>query len=349
MKFPSTNRELFKVNEEVELKLVIKNVQTLYIKIFEFNTETYYKKRLAPFNTTLNLDGLVAAEEETKTYDRPALIQFEDTFKFPQLKGKVGLFIIEFIGNGINARAIVKKGSLSLLHRPTVAGHLAYILDEDKKICSGPDTGIHFDGKYYESNPEKNGRIFIPYGPSVHSDKCILIHEGFAMLGSFSRLTEQYDLKVAMHLNHEEVLLGQKASVVIRPSLFINQRTASLELIKNPKVTLTTMNFTDKVPVTKTFDNIQVANNKDIVVDFQVPPYLQNVTVVFSCEVKNLSKQTTESFSRSENFQIETHEGNDYIKELYLRKVAQHDYAVYCLGKNGEPKVNTQVHVNVYK
>lgn len=190
LKFPSTNKELFKVNEEVELKLVIKNVQTLYIKIFEFNTETYYKKRLAPFNTTLNLDGLVAAEEETKTYDRPALIQFEDTFKFPQLNGKVGLFIIEFIGNGINARAIVKKGSLSLLHRPTVAGHLAYILDEEKKICSGPNTGIHFDGKYYESNPEKNGRVFIPYGSSVKSDKCILIHQGFAMLGSFSRLTE---------------------------------------------------------------------------------------------------------------------------------------------------------------
>jgi len=190
LKFPSSNKEIFKVNEEVQLKLVIKNVQTLYIKLFEFNTETYYKKKLAPFNTQLNLDGLVAAEEETRVYDKSSLIQFEDTFKFPQLTGKVGLFIIEFIGNGVNARAVVKKGSLSLLHKPTVAGHLAYILDEDKNICSGSATGIHFEGKYYESNPEKNGRVFIPYAASVQNNKCILIHEGFAMLGNFKRLTE---------------------------------------------------------------------------------------------------------------------------------------------------------------
>jgi len=164
LRFPSTNKEIFKVDEQVNLRLVIKNVPTLYIKIFEFNTETYYKKRLAPFNTSLNLDGLVAAEEETRNYDKSPLIQFEETFVFPQLKDRVGLFIIEFIGNGVNARAIVKKGSLSLLHKPTVAGHLAYILDEDKKICKGANTGIQFDGKYYESNAEKNGRIFIPYG-----------------------------------------------------------------------------------------------------------------------------------------------------------------------------------------
>lgn len=124
------------------------------------------------------------------------------------------------------------------------------------------------------------------------------------MLGQFTRLTEQYRLTAAMHLSHEEVLLGQKASVVVRPSLFINSRTASLELLKNCKVTLTTMNFTDRVPVTKTFDSITVANNKDVVVDFQVPPYLSSVSVQFSCEVKNLTKQTTETFSESKTFNI---------------------------------------------
>jgi hypothetical protein len=347
LNFPPTNRELFKVDEEVELKLIVKNVQTLYIKIFEFNTETYYKKKLAPFNTSLNLDGLVAAEEETRTFDKPALIKFEETFKFPSLKGRVGLFIIEFIGNGINARAIIKKGSLSLLHKPTVAGHLAYVLDENKKICNGPQTGIHFEGQYYEAQQEKNGRIFIPYGSSVQANKCVLMNDGFAMLGSFTRLTEQYSLKVAMALNHEEVLLGQKASVMIRPSLFINGRAASLELLKNSKVTLTTLNFTDKVPVTKTFENLTVQNNKEVIVDFQVPPYLQNISVTFSCDVKSLTKQSTESFSEHQDFSIETHESDLKNKDFYLRKEGAHDYTVYCLGKNGEPKANQEVNVQL--
>ena len=268
LSFSPTNRELFTVAEGVELKLTLKNVPTLYIKIFEFNTETYYKKTLAPFNTSLNLDGLVAAEELTRTFEHSPLLKFEESFTFPSLEGRVGLFIIEFIGNGVNARAIVKKGSLSLLHKPTVAGHLAYVLDEKKNICKGPKTGIHFDGQYYEANPERNGRIFIPYGNSVKADKAVLLHDGFAMLGTFTRLTESYSLKVAMNLNHEEVLLGQNASVLIRPSLFISGRTASLELLKNVRVTLTTTNFTDKVPVTKNFENLTVLNSKEVVVDF---------------------------------------------------------------------------------
>jgi hypothetical protein len=134
----------------VELKLEIKNVQTLYIKIFEFNTETYYKKTLQPFNTGVNLDGLVASTERVveEFKDRPTNKKYIETFSFPELDGKIGLFIVEFIGNGLSARAVIKKGSLSMIHKPTIAGHLAYVLDENKKICTGENnrTGIFFDG-----------------------------------------------------------------------------------------------------------------------------------------------------------------------------------------------------------
>lgn len=32
---------------------------------------------------------------------------------------------------------------------------------------------------------------------------------------------------------------------------------------------------------------------------------------------------------------------------MYLRKVGEHDYSVYCLGKNGEPKPNTPIIINL--
>ena len=148
----------------MQLDVEIKNIQTLYVKIFEFNTETYYKKNLQPFNTAVNLDGLVAAEEQNVDYSYPPNKKHIERFTFPSITNKIGLFIVEFIGNGKSARAIIKKGSLSLLQKPTVAGHLAYILDHKKQICTGPRTGIWFDGEYYEAQAEKQGRIFIPYG-----------------------------------------------------------------------------------------------------------------------------------------------------------------------------------------
>lgn len=132
----------------------LKNIQTLYVKCFEFNTETYYKKTLAPFNTSLNLDGLVTTNEKTYDFTNPSNKKFIEHFKFPELNGKVGLFIVELIGNGMSARAVIKKGSLSLIHKATIAGHLAYILDENKKICTGPKTGLYFENEYYEANPD---------------------------------------------------------------------------------------------------------------------------------------------------------------------------------------------------
>ena len=123
----------------------IKNIKSLHVKIFEFNTETYYKKNLMPFNTGVNLDGLDASESLKFTYEHVSNIRHREEFRLPQLTNKVGLFIVEMIGNGVSARAVIKKGSLSLVHRSTVAGHLAYILDAKKNICVGEKTGVWFD------------------------------------------------------------------------------------------------------------------------------------------------------------------------------------------------------------
>lgn len=58
-----------------------------------------------------------------------------ENFEFEELKDKIGLFIIEFSGNGYMSRAVIKKGSLSLVHKATSSGHMAYIIDADRKIC----------------------------------------------------------------------------------------------------------------------------------------------------------------------------------------------------------------------
>jgi hypothetical protein len=208
LRFIESNREFYRVDEPVSLTLEIKNIPTLYAKIFEFNTETYYKKTLQPFNTSVNLDGLVASGEKVYEYKYPPNKKVIQTFDFPELAGKIGLFIVELIGNGMSARAVIKKGSLSFIHKPTIAGHLAYILDENKRICKGSNTGIYFDGQYYKA---EEGKIFIPYGKQVLTSKVILMNNGFAQLSDFSRQTEEYEFKALIAINPESILIGKKA------------------------------------------------------------------------------------------------------------------------------------------
>jgi len=59
IEFKDSNNEKFNIEESVTLKLKIKNVPELVVKVFEFNTETYYKKNLKPFDTSINLHGMV--------------------------------------------------------------------------------------------------------------------------------------------------------------------------------------------------------------------------------------------------------------------------------------------------
>lgn len=184
--FLPENQDKFRVDEPVYLWLDVKNVSTLHCKVFEFNTLTYYRKTMKPFDTSIDLDGLESTI--TRKYDFehvPSVCRRKEKFDFQELQGKVGLFIIEFVGNGRSARAMVKKGSLSLIHKATIAGHLATLLDEDRKVCKGPNTGIWLEKKYYASKDD--GSIFIPYSTHVLQTDLIMVHDEFAQLGEFTR------------------------------------------------------------------------------------------------------------------------------------------------------------------
>ena len=87
----------------------------------------------------------------------------------------MGLFIVELIGNGHSSRAVIKKGNLSLIHKSTMAGHAAYILDDKKNVCSGPKTGLWFDGQYFAADPGKGGRILVPFSKQAKSAKAIVM------------------------------------------------------------------------------------------------------------------------------------------------------------------------------
>jgi hypothetical protein len=50
------------------------------------------------------------------------------------------------------SRAVVKKGSLSLIHRSTANGHMAFIIDSERRICKSEGTGVWIEKKFYECN-----------------------------------------------------------------------------------------------------------------------------------------------------------------------------------------------------
>ena len=58
---------------------------------------------------------------------------------------------------------MIKKGSLSYVMKPNQTCMDFYVIDENKEICKQAGTGIWVSGFFYPANPEKGGKIEIPY------------------------------------------------------------------------------------------------------------------------------------------------------------------------------------------
>lgn len=318
----SFNRESFRPDETIKLAVDLKNVPTLYVKVFEFNSLNYFKKMKQPFRTDVNLDGLIATKEFVYEFDEIPQKKHRQIFDFPHLDDKVGVFIVELIGNGYSSRATIKKGTLSLVHKSTIAGHLAYIIDQNHHICCSEDTGIWYNNQYFKADTDKGGRILIPYEKYSSSDQAILVHEGFAHLEHFNRRSEEYVFDTNFILHPESLVMGNEATLLIRPKLTLNgRRCNNKDLLEKCSAILTTTTFVDNIPVTKTFDKLEVDDNNEIPIDFQVPPNLQHVKVTFNCEVKNITKGTTEKFSRHKEYSLSTNTNNVKYYECFLRKM----------------------------
>ena len=355
IEFLPTNKTEFGADQPVHLDLRLKNVAQLLVRVFEINSENYYRQHLAAFRSDLNLEGLLPAQERVFTYDQAPQRVHLEAFDFPELTHSRGLFVIEFIGNGFSSRAIIKKGSLTLLHQPTIAGHIAYVIDESRRICRpapspAPPTGLFLQGKFYEADPH-TGKIVIPYAPPGRqaTAKAVVSHAGLAALTDFTRLAETYSLQTAFLMSDEAFVVGNKAKLLVRPALYLNFRQADLRLLKNVVITISTFNSIDSVPTTKRFENIEFSpSSPEFTAEFQVPSKLDYISVELKAEITPASGSDKIRLSSSMRKDVNlTHQSAVHFVEAYLRKNSQGAYEVSVLGKNGEPQTGHQVFITV--
>ena len=132
--FAFTNKTDFATDEAVSLDLHVKNVPNMLVKVFEVNTGTVYKTRLAEIDTDINLDGLVANTERNLKYEDNPFRRVPRKYDFPELN-KPGVYVIDFIGAGRSSRALIRKGRLRSLVSTGPAGQSVGPRDRRTEPC----------------------------------------------------------------------------------------------------------------------------------------------------------------------------------------------------------------------
>jgi hypothetical protein len=340
-----SNKRTFKGKEPVSLTLLVKNVPELLYKVFEIDTETYYKRNKSEISDSLDLDGLIPEKSYKISYPQKKHHQHLEVFTFDDITNKEkGVFIIEFVGGGVSSRAVIRKGTLELLVQEHFQGFRLYIIDEEKRICNGTRTGIIVDGKFHKTN--EKGYVLMPFGENYLSTQAILTHEGFNSLADLNLTTENYSLNAAVVFNEESIIAGRKLRIILKTKLYLNESLITLKKFEEFNAEIQLTNY-EGITNYKHFKDIKLSDSEDYVLEFIVPPMLTRLEVRANGKLKNLlNKDVDVSFA--ETIAINRDENTDKFITCHLNHDAQ-GYYVELRGKNGENIPNRQIVIQFYK
>ncbi len=337
--FDATNPQTLAPADSVSLDVWVKNVPRLTVKIFELNTAACYTNSTEPIGTDIDLDGLVAAQQQVHEFDAPPLHRVKRTFKLPEIAAKRGVWVVEFIGNGRSSRALVRKGHLSVITRDSSAGNVLTVLDEERRVI--PNAAATFAGREFRAG--ENGEVVLPF-TAQPGPQPLVVHDGtgFASLQTVALAGEAFALQAAFHVDREALVAGARAVLAVRPDVRLNGEAVSVALLENVQLTLTSTTL-DGIASTKALAPFKLEDGVEAVLEFPVPERLATVQATLSAEVKSMLDGRKIPLSSAWTFKVNEIDRTAHVSDLHLGRTAN-GWFVEERGKNGEPKPERPVH-----
>ena len=335
--FAHTNKTEYGPDEAVGLDLYVKNVSTLIVKVFEVNTQNFYRENLTEIGTEINLDGLVANSETTHVYQEPALRRVQRHFEFPGLNRR-GVYVIDFIGNGMSSRALIRKGKLRYLVRTGAAGQVFTVLDEKNQRV--PDATLWLGGTLY--TPNETGHIVTPFSSQPGRQPIVLSMGKFSSLEYLQHESETYRLVAGMYVDRESLLSRKTAELVIRPSLLLNETPVSFQVLEDLRLLIVSRDH-DGVATSKEVSDLKLLDDRETRFQFAVPQRLASIQFVLKGKVQNLNQNRKQDVEVTQSYSINEIDRTEKTEDLHLLQVSG-NYVIDVLGRSGEAMPNRAVH-----
>jgi len=338
IEFSPTCKTTFGAEEPVALDVDVKNVKTLIVKVFEIDSTGYYRGKQREIDLAVDLDGLVANEEKTHTYDASPFARVRRRFEFPTLARR-GIFAIEIIGNGKSSRALVRKGQLRFTERTGASGHVFTVLDEANRKLMGAT--VFAGGR--EHKPAADGTILVPFTANPAGVPVVLTYEGFSTLERFRHNAETYALEAGIHVDRESLWKKGKAKLLVRPLLRLSGEPISLSLLEQPMLVVRATDASG-VPSTKEIQGLTLTADRELVHELAVPEDLTSLHVTLKGRVKSLATGGLVDVADAAQVDVNRIDATDRTDDIHLARTAA-GFSLAVLGKNGEPVKDRPVRV----
>ncbi|MDA1050033.1 MAG: hypothetical protein O3C40_06085 [Planctomycetota bacterium] len=329
--FAPTNPKFFAADDPVSLDLHVKNVGTLIVRVFEINTKNLYREHNREVNADINLDGMVANNEQTFEYPEPPLRRVRRHFEFAALT-KPGVYVVDFIGNGMNSRVVVRKGQLRHLVQTSSAGQVFTVLDEKNERVTR--ASIWLTG--HEYLPQEDGRILVPFTTQPGRQAIILSRGDLSSLAFFQHQAEQYQLAAGIYVDRESLLKRTVVPVVVRSGLILNGSPVGIADLEDIRLTIASVDH-DGVASTKEVKDFELFEDRESIYEFQVPPRLAQLTFTLQAKIQSLSQGKKLDLQGAESFQLNGIDKSEKVADLHFAKIND-TYVIESRGKSGEAR-----------
>ncbi|MCC7398444.1 MAG: hypothetical protein IT455_15345, partial [Planctomycetes bacterium] len=329
--FARSQRTRFAAGDAVSLLVDVKNVPSLQIKIYEVDSYRYLIERQRPVDASIELDGVVANHEQTRTFTAPPLRRVRTTIDLPELR-QPGTYVVELVGNGISSRAVIRKGDLRLGARTTAAGQAISVFDETGVWCR--DAKVWFGGREYGA--DEQGEILLPFSTAAGNHLLVLQQGPRAALARFPHLAESYTLTTRVAVAREALIAGQDATIVLRPQLRLADRELALQLLQDPVLTIVATDL-DGRTMPQEVRNPTLRDDGEFVHTLRVPERLQSLTVSLAGRVKTLAGEDQQLTAGTTTMVVNGMDLTAATAGLELVRTRD-GYALEVRGKNGEPR-----------
>ena len=205
------------------------------------------------------------------------------------------------------------------------------------------DASLWLTGHEYRAG--EDGTIAVPYSTQPGRQPIILSHQGLSTLAWFEHQSEDYQLAAGMYVDREALLSRKTAQLLVRPSLRVNGTPVTLSVLEDVRLTITSTDQ-DGVATKKEVADFKLAEDREAVYEFQVPPRLSKIQFALTAKVQNLSQNKKVDLAVGEEFQLNGIDKTEEIKDLHLTNFGG-QYVLELLGKNGEPRPHQAVHVTL--
>ena len=334
--FPATRREQYAADEPVTVDLDVKNVHTLLVNVFAIDAHRFHQERQQLVTDAIELDGVVPTHQQTFTYDEPPLHRVRRSFPLPML-ASAGTWVVEFVGvgagnRGTSSRALIQKGTLRAAERLVAAGHEFTVFDEVGRLV--PDASLWFGGRDYAAN--KNGAILLPFSTEP-GRKVVALQAGpRAALVRFHHQQESHTLACGVFVAREALVAGQTARLLLSPSLRIAGHAVSLQLLREPVLTLT-LTDVDGTQAQREVRSLELVDGREFVHELQVPERLRLLQATLRGTVRDLAGNDVVLTAATVQFPVNGIEDTTATSSPLLMRNAA-GFALELRGKNGEPR-----------